>query len=72
MAIAFVCWLTALENVKSNARISNLVFISPFIGLFFINIILGEKIFWTTPAGLVFIVGGILIQQLMPAKKSEP
>jgi drug/metabolite transporter (DMT)-like permease len=72
MAIAFVCWLTALENVKSNARISNLVFISPFIGLFFINIILGEKIFWTTPAGLVFIVGGILMQQLMPAKKSEP
>jgi drug/metabolite transporter (DMT)-like permease len=68
MAIAFVCWLTALENSSNNARISNLVFISPFLGLFFINLILGEKIYWTTPAGLVFIVGGILIQQLIPAK----
>ncbi|MFA5814619.1 MAG: DMT family transporter [Bacteroidales bacterium] len=66
MAIAFVCWLTALENTKNNARISNLVFISPFISLFFIHLILGEKIYWTTPAGLVFIVGGILIQQLLP------
>lgn len=69
MAIAFVCWLTALGNTKNNVRISNLVFISPFIGLFFINMILGEKIYWTTPAGLVFIVGGILIQQLVPLSK---
>jgi drug/metabolite transporter (DMT)-like permease len=67
MAIAFVCWLIALENTKNNTKISNLVFISPFIGLFFINLILGEKIFWTTPAGLVFIVGGILIQQFIPS-----
>jgi drug/metabolite transporter (DMT)-like permease len=66
MAIAFVCWLTALENTKNNAAISNLVFIAPFIALFLIHLILGEKIYWTTPAGLVFIVGGILIQQLSP------
>ena len=66
MAIAFVCWLTALENTKNNIRISNLVFISPFIALFFIHLILGENIYWTTPAGLAFIVGGILIQQLIP------
>lgn len=66
MAIAFVCWLTALENSKNNVRISNLVFISPFIALIFIHLILGEKIYWTTPAGLTFIVGGILIQQLIP------
>lgn len=71
MAIAFVCWLTALENSKSNARISNLVFISPFIALFFIHLILGEKIYWTTPAGLVFIVGGILVQQLIPSTKKK-
>ncbi len=69
MAIAFVCWLTALENTKNNAAISNLVFIAPFIALFLIHLILGEKIYWTTPAGLVFIVGGILIQQL--SRKNE-
>ena len=71
MAISFVCWLTALENTKNNARISNLVFISPFIALFLIHLILGEKIFWTTPAGLLFIIGGIMVQQLFSRKQKE-
>lgn len=71
MAIAFVCWLTALENTKNNVRISNLVFISPFIALIFIHLILGEKIYWTTPAGLIFVVGGILIQQLIPVTSEK-
>ncbi len=70
MAIAFVCWLTALENTKNNARISNLVFISPFIALFLIHLILGEKIFWSTPTGLLFIIGGIMVQQLFRGKKT--
>lgn len=69
MAISFVCWLTALENTKNNSRISNLVFISPFIALFLIHLILGEKIFWTTPAGLLFIIGGIMVQQLFSRKQ---
>lgn len=69
MAIAFACWLTALENSPgSNARISNLVYISPFLALLFIHLILGEQIYWTTPAGLALIVAGILVQQLLPAK----
>ncbi|MFA6127046.1 MAG: DMT family transporter [Bacteroidales bacterium] len=71
MAIGFVCWLTALENTKNNVRISNLVFISPFLALFFIHLILNEKIYWTTPAGLVFIVGGILFQQLIPHNQKK-
>jgi drug/metabolite transporter (DMT)-like permease len=71
MAIGFVCWLTALENTKNNARISNLVFISPFLALFFIHLILDEKIYWTTPAGLAFIVGGILIQQFIPVSAEK-
>ena len=64
MAMAFVFWLTALANTENNAKISNLVFISPFLALVFIHLILGEKIFITTPFGLVLIVGGILFQQL--------
>jgi len=65
MAIAFVCWLTALENTANNSRISNFVFISPFLALFFINLILKESIYATTPIGLVLIILGILFQQLM-------
>jgi len=70
MAIAFVCWLTALQHSTSHARISNLVFISPFLALFFIHLILGESIYWTTPVGLIFIVGGILMQQLFHSKQT--
>jgi len=70
MAVAFVCWLTALQHTTSHARISNLVFISPFLALFFIHLILGESIYWTTPVGLIFIVGGILMQQLFHSKKT--
>ena len=63
MALAFVFWLTALTNTRNNARISNMVFISPFLALIFINLILGEIIYFTTPIGLAFIVGGIIFQQ---------
>jgi len=71
MAIAFVCWLIALENSKSNAAISNLVFISPFLALFLIHLILGERIYWTTPAGLAFLISGILLQQLTKKNGSQ-
>jgi len=72
MAIAFVFWLTALEKSSTHARISNLVFISPFLALIFIHFILGEKIYFTTPAGLMLIVGGILLQQWFHLKTRQP
>ena len=71
MALAFVFWLTALSNTSNNAKISNLVFISPFLALVFIHLILGEKIYVTTPVGLALIVGGILLQQLSGNNKKE-
>jgi drug/metabolite transporter (DMT)-like permease len=63
MAIAFVFWLTAMKWSKNNSRISNLVFISPFLALVFIHLILKEDIFWSTFIGLILIVTGILFQQ---------
>lgn len=71
MALAFVFWLTALTNTKNNAGISNLVFISPFLALIFIHLILGEKIYSTTPIGLALIVGGIFLQQFVRQKKTS-
>jgi len=61
--ITFFVWLKALHLTDRNDRISNLVFLSPFTALFFINLILGEKIFYTTYIGLVLIVLGIFVQQ---------
>lgn len=65
MAIAFVFWLMALQLSDNNSRIGNLVFLSPFLALFFIHLILKEQIFISTFAGLALIVGGIMFQQFM-------
>ncbi len=62
--ITYVFWMKALKYSTNNARIGNLVFISPFISLIFIHFILHETIYITTFIGLVFIVTGIFIQQL--------
>ncbi len=63
MGITFILWLMALQRAKSTARVTNLIFITPFISLLFINRILGETIALSTIAGLVLIIGGILWQQ---------
>lgn len=70
MALAFVFWLTALANTENNAKISNMVFISPFLALIFIHLILGESIYFTTPIGLALIVGGIIFQQYRTQKEN--
>ncbi|MCK4663519.1 MAG: DMT family transporter [Bacteroidales bacterium] len=63
MGITFVLWLKAMKLTSSNDKISNLVFLSPFISLIFIHFILGEHIFFTTIIGLILIIVGIIIQQ---------
>ncbi len=62
MGITFFLWLKALSLAKSSDRISNLVFLAPFMSLVFINTILGEKIEYTTLIGLVIIISGIVYQ----------
>lgn len=63
MGITFFLWLKGMQLTESNDKISNFVYLSPFISLIFIHFILGEDIYYTTLAGLVLIVTGILIQQ---------
>ncbi|HOW32151.1 MAG TPA: EamA family transporter, partial [Bacteroidales bacterium] len=62
MGITFALWLTALKLSSNTARVSNLVFISPFLSLMLVSIFVGEKILASTIVGLIFIVGGILLQ----------
>jgi len=64
MGITFVLWLTALKHTQNTARISNLIFISPFISLLLLANIIGETIHPSTLIGLVMIVSGLLVQQL--------
>lgn len=62
MGITFLFWLKALKLAPSTDRVSNLVYLAPFISLVFVHFILKEPVYYTTPAGLLLIITGILVQ----------
>jgi len=63
MSLTFVIWLFSINKFRNTAKVSNLIYLSPFIALFFIRFTVGEEIHFSTFIGLIFIVGGILLQQ---------
>jgi drug/metabolite transporter (DMT)-like permease len=52
-----------MRLTRSTARISNLIFLSPFLSLFFIRAFVGEEILLSTWIGLGLIVAGLLLQR---------
>ncbi|MEO0295766.1 MAG: DMT family transporter, partial [candidate division WOR-3 bacterium] len=64
MGITFLIWLKALKKSKNIALTSNIIYLSPFLSLFFINLILREKILISTFFGLILIVSGIILNRL--------
>ncbi|MCD6580690.1 MAG: DMT family transporter [Desulfuromusa sp.] len=64
MGICFVLWLMAMKLTDNTARISNLIFLSPFLSLFFIHFLVGEEILTATFTGLILIVAGLLCQRI--------
>ncbi|MFM2641122.1 DMT family transporter [Vibrio chagasii] len=68
MGITFVLWLSALKLTNNTARISNLIFASPFISLMLLSTIIGEEIHPSTLFGLVLIIAGLVIQQIKFSK----
>jgi drug/metabolite transporter (DMT)-like permease len=62
MGITFFFWLKALQLASTTAKVSNLVYLAPFISLVFVHYILHEPVYYTTPMGLIFIISGIFIQ----------
>jgi len=63
MGVTFVLWLKALKLSENAAKVGNLIFLSPFLSLVFIHFLVGEEILASTFAGLVLIVGGLLLQR---------
>lgn len=63
MGIAFVFWLKAMKLADSTAKISTLIFFSPFLSLVFISLLVGEAILASTIVGLVFIIAGNILQK---------
>ena len=71
MSVTFVIWLKALNHSQDIAKVSNLIYLSPFIALFWIHFTVGESIHLYTLAGLIFIVGGIVLQRITEKKEAE-
>jgi drug/metabolite transporter (DMT)-like permease len=67
MGITFLFWLKALQMAATTDKVSNLVYLAPFISLIFVHYILKEPVYYTTPMGLLLIICGILIQNRRPA-----
>ncbi len=63
LGIAFVLWLMAMKTTQNTARISTLIFLSPPVSLTLLAWVAGEPIERSTPVALVFILGGLGIQQ---------
>ncbi|MCK5111522.1 MAG: DMT family transporter [Arcobacteraceae bacterium] len=62
MGLAFIFWLKAMQYTDSASRISNLIFLSPFLSLVFIHFFVGETILLSTIIGLIFIIVGLVLQ----------
>lgn len=63
MGLTFVLWMRALSLSRTTAQVSNLVYLSPFLSLVFISVIVGETIRPASVIGLLLIVGGIVIRR---------
>ncbi len=65
MGLTFVLWLLAMQYAPTTDRISNLVFMAPFINLIFVRLVLNETIFMTTLYGIILLISGILLQNML-------
>ncbi len=68
MGITFLLWFKALKYAENTALIGNIVYLSPFLSLIFINFILGESIHTSTLIGLFMIIVGAVYQNYLKTK----
>ena len=68
MAIPFICFGIAMRITSNPALINQLCYLSPFLSLFFIAMVLQEPIVVTTYIGLVLIVAGIVFNEYSSSK----
>ncbi len=68
MGITFLFWLKALQLSETSDKVSNLVYLAPFISLVFLYFIIKEPVYYTTPVGLLLIISGIYVQN----RKNKP
>lgn len=69
MGIPFICFGLAMRKTDNPTLINQLTYLSPFMSLFIISIVLGEKIVPTTMIGLALIVFGIIFNEYLAVEK---
>lgn len=65
MGITFTLWLGALKLTDTTAKVSTLVFITPFLSLVVIHAVVGEPIVPATVLGVTLVVAGIALPTLL-------
>jgi drug/metabolite transporter (DMT)-like permease len=60
--LGFLCWFLALKHGET-AKMSNYIFLTPFVSLVYIYFFVGEEILATSFIGLSVIVLGIIVQK---------
>lgn len=68
MGIPFIFFGLAMRKANNPALINQICYLSPFMSLFFISVVLGEQIVITTYVGLILIVLGIVYNQYFVKK----
>ena len=74
-AVAYLLWAVALNSSENTAKIANFAYLTPFLSLIVSAIVLKEKVELRAFVALVFIIGGILLQnlyELNAVKKEAP
>jgi drug/metabolite transporter (DMT)-like permease len=64
MGISFVFWLKALRMSSSTGKVANLIYLTPFLSLIIIHVVLHEELYYTSFIGLCLIIMGILIGRI--------
>lgn len=63
MGLTYVLWSRALSLAKEPAEVGSLVYLTPFLSLCFIALVLGEEIRPATLPGLLLVLAGIAVQR---------
>ncbi|MDB0021869.1 DMT family transporter, partial [Candidatus Pseudothioglobus singularis] len=71
MGVSVVLWQSALKISTTVSRVASLVFITPFMSLVVLYIVLGEKILASTFFGLILICAGLILQKYFTNKLIE-
>ena len=69
MGLTFVIWIKALKYSSTTAQVNNLIYLTPFLSLVVIRIVIKERILFSSIIGIIFIICGIIFQKRIGDKQ---